>query len=211
MDSQFITFPVFSSVISATKIDDDLTSFTNDIKNLSFSETNQNDSYKSFSTEDLHIFDHFPEIEKLILSYFYEFKNSVLKLTTTDFEITTSWATKTTTDGYCQFHSHRNSYYSGVLYFDKYTDGHILFDNSTLKNNTFMVNEPSEWNIYNYQSFVIQPDKNLLVFFPSDLKHKINVYTGLKDRYSVAFNLIPVGTIGLGDSSVTISQTRKRN
>jgi hypothetical protein len=74
-----------------------------------------------------------------------------------------------------------------------------------------MVNEPSEWNIYNYQSFVIQPDKNLLVFFPSDLKHKINVYTGLKDRYSVAFNLIPVGTIGLGDSSVTISQTRERN
>ena len=111
--------------------------------------------------------------------------------------------TKTLTGGYCQFHSHKKCYYSGVLYFDSYETGDLVFKKSSLSN-SIKINEPEEWNIYNYDNFFIKPQKNLIVFFPSYLEHKINLYSNFEDRFSLAFNLFPYGKMGSGDSTVNI-------
>jgi uncharacterized protein (TIGR02466 family) len=148
-----------------------------------------------------------PEIKKILLGYFYEFKDTVLKLSTTKFDITTSWITKTEPGGFCQYHAHKNAYYSGVLYPSKTNrtgSGELLFTDAGIKNDTMLINEPTEWNLLNSRRITIEPDENLLVFFPSALRHRINKYTGIENRYSLAFNLFPVGKLGNGDSSINV-------
>jgi uncharacterized protein (TIGR02466 family) len=160
-----------------------------------------------YASKNLHLLETLPDIKKIILDYFYSFKNTVLKLDTTNFEITTSWMTKTEPNGFCQYHRHRNSYYSGVLYSSKTnsTDsGNLMFTDDGIKQDSMLINTPSEWNILNSNRIVIEPDANLMIFFPSALRHRISRYTGTENRYSLAFNLFPVGNLGKGDSSIKL-------
>jgi hypothetical protein len=71
-----------------------------------------------------------------------------------------------------------------------------------IKEETILVNDPTEWNILNSRRLIIEPEKNLLVFFPSVLRHRVSKYSGKDNRYSLAFNLFPTGKIGNGDSSI---------
>ena len=50
----------------------------------------------------------------------------------------------------------------------------------------------------------MKPFKGLLTFFPSEVYHKVQE-TDLK-RTSMAFNFIPTGTYGPGDSRVSINE-----
>lgn len=204
----FEILPVFPCVISATKIAEDLSNLWNSADNLEFTHSNADDSQFVYTSKDINLLNGMQDVRKIMLDYFYNFKNEVLKLTTTDFEITTSWMTKTEPNGFCQYHRHKNSYYSGVLYSSKTNhpdSGTLLFTDDGIKNDSILINEPSEWNILNSRRIVIEPDENLLIFFPSILRHRISKYTGTENRYSLAFNLHPVGRIGNGDSSVTIT------
>ena len=74
-------------------------------------------SYQSFN---LTILSKYPRISKLLLKKFDKVKQT-LKLNH-EFVITTSWFTKIENGGYSLPHSHKNSFYSGVYYFDDYSD-----------------------------------------------------------------------------------------
>lgn len=209
----FEILPVFPSVISATKITEDFSTFWNNIVNIEFTQSRADDSYSIYTSKNLQILDDFDYEKKIILDYFYEFKNEILKLQTTNFQITTSWVTKTETNGFCQYHRHKNSYYSGILYnsaMNEADSGTLLFTDSGIKEDGILVNEPVEKNIYNTKRIIIEPDKNLLLFFPSNLSHRISKYTGIENRYSLAFNLFPIGKIGSGDSSIDFDKLTKR-
>ena len=65
---------------------------------------------------------------------------------------------------------------------------------------------PREWNIMNSCSWNISPEKNLLIFFPSYLEHRIINNRG--KRKSLAFNIVPIGEYGTGDSSIDTSWLR---
>jgi hypothetical protein len=67
-----------------------------------------------------------------------------------------------------------------------------------------MLNEPSEYNLYNSSSWEITPKKNLMIIFPSYLFHKVNTHISNENRYSLAFNLFPKGNIGKNDSSLRV-------
>ena len=54
----------------------------------------------------------------------------------------------------------------------------------------------------NCKSFELKPEKNKLIFFPSYLRHKIKIHKGDTVRYSLAFNIIPIGDVGYYDSFV---------
>lgn len=203
--ADFEVLPVFPSVISAVKIDTELADFWKTAESLDFFRSDADDTHLVYSSRNMKILDSSIDLKIKLLDYFYEFKNKILKLETTDFDITTSWITKTEPGGFCQYHCHRNSYYSGVLYNSKTNSldsGNLLFTDSGVKEETILVNEPTEWNILNSRRIIIEPDENLLVFFPSAIRHRISKYTGNENRYSLAFNLFPIGKIGNGDSSV---------
>lgn len=197
----FDIFPLFSSVVSATIIENDLSFFKESIKNLKYHKTNNYNSSLTSATNNQEILGEFTDAKEIVLNNFNKFKNDVLRLESTDFRITTSWATKTETTGYCQSHNHKNSFYSCVLYLDDYNDGgELVFENTGVRPDPFMLNDPVEWNIYNFETFKIKPQKNLIVFFPSYLRHYTTQHYGSNDRYSVAVNFFPTGKIGYGDS-----------
>ena len=105
----------------------------------------------------------------------------------------------------CRFHQHHNSYYSGLYYFDDYevNSGNICFLNPLTRFNNFLIlpDKDQDCNIHNSKEWEIRPERNMVIFFPSYLEHTILSNTSKKPRHSLAFNLIPFGKYGVGDST----------
>ena len=122
-----------------------------------------------------------------------------------EFMISTSWLTITEPGegGQSQHHFHKNSFFSGVYYYDDYEEdaGEIEFMTPLEYHSDFYL-EPVDYNLNNSSSWRLSPQKNMLVLFPSYLKHKVNEHKGTKPRYSLAMNFIPVGEYGTSDSTV---------
>jgi uncharacterized protein (TIGR02466 family) len=161
--------------------------------------------FKNSMSEDVRILKKFPRIEKIFLKYFDKIAKEVFLYDET-FRITTSWIAKTE-DSQSEMHNHKNSFYSGVYYFDDYTEdsGSLQFKNPLFSHSDFNLT-PREWNIMNSCSWNISPEKNLLIFFPSYLEHRVINNKG--KRRSLAFNIVPIGEYGTGDSSIDTSWLR---
>ncbi len=196
--------PLFSSPISIFSLVEDLSPLLAIKKDCEFVKTKSAGSIKSYSTNSLQILDKFPTEKEIILKYFYFYIKTLLKFDDLNFKITTSWATKTEKGGFSQFHNHNNSAFSGILYFDNIGGGNLKFENTGIIPRQILLGEPSEWNLYNSNSWTIQPEKNKLIFFPSYLYHGVTVNDSDVTRYSLAFNFFPEGKIGSGDSSIDI-------
>ena len=155
--------------------------------------------FKNYSSKDVRILKKFPRIEKIFLKYFDKIAKEVFLYDET-FRITTSWITKTE-DTQSEMHNHKNSFYSGVYYFDDYSEdsGSLQFKNPLFSHSDFYL-APRKWNIMNSSSWSISPEENLLIFFPSYLEHRIINNKG--KRRSLAFNIVPIEKYGTGDSSM---------
>lgn len=199
----YSVIPLFPSTVGITRISEDISKL-HEIENFKFERAN---SRGSQSTSDFNILDKFPEQKDLIKKYFTRFKNNVLQLESTDFDISTSWATRCGKDEFSEYHNHKNCYYSAVLYLndvDKEYGGSLTFNDIGLRPGQFLLNKASNINPLNTDSFNVQPTKNLIIFFPSYLMHRIETYTGKDYRYSIAINFIPIGKFGNSDSTVNI-------
>ena len=136
-----------------------------------------------------------------MLDYFYKFSTSFLKYDG-EFDITTSWFTRIRKNCSSQYHFHKNSFYSGVLYFGEYSNekgGAIKFNNPLQQFIDFQIT-PKQYDIYNCDEYGVYPQKNILIVFPSYLSHMIDTYHGKDPRYSLAFNIVPIGKYGESDS-----------
>ncbi len=200
-------YPLFSSPVAVIKVTEDLTNLNIIKDSYYFKKTHSPGSSGSEVTEKLNLLDDFPNEKNILFEYFNLYKNEFLKLNTTSFKITTSWGTKITRDTFSQFHNHRNSVYSSVFYLDvdEYS-APIEFDSENIFPQEILLNKPSEWNIHNSKSWFIKPEKNMLIIFPSYLRHRIGQHNSDNPRYSIAFNLFPNSLIGTGDSSLELTK-----
>ncbi len=166
-----------------------------DIPNQKFVRV-KNQVQGQYTTLNQRILKDYPRVEKIFLEAFkkvpLEYKN--------DFRITTSWCTKMEKGLYSQYHNHKNTYWSGVFYPEE-SDGKIEFKNPCMNLTSFFI-VPEEFNAYNSSSLNVTPEKNMIVFFPSYLEHRVCAHTSEEPRYSLAFNIIPIGNYGEGDSSI---------
>ena len=211
MDDTFNLFPVFSTPMGVIKIAKDIFDKESLLEKCTFSES-QEDSNGSYSTlaggsKTISILDYFPEQKEILMSYFNSFKNEALKLTTTDFVITTSWVTKTIPGGYSQPHTHKNSVFSAVFYFDDVPGGKINFQPINIHNDSMLLNDPDEWTPYTGKAWVYLPEKNNMLIFPSSVFHSVTKNNSEQDRYSLAINFFPIGKIGQNDSYIDIATT----
>ena len=55
---------------------------------------------------------------------------------------------------------------------------------------------PTEYNIFNCTSWRFTPSDGLLLFFPAELYHSVDENKSNITRYSLAFNIIPIDTLG---------------
>ena len=119
----------------------------------------------------------------------------------TQLQLTTSWFTSLDKGQRTDWHKHANSILSGIFYFGDHFSP-LTYRNFD-KGHSYDI-EPIEHNIYNSDNWHMKPFKGLLTFFPSEVYHKVQE-TDLK-RTSMAFNFIPTGTYGPGDSIVSINE-----
>jgi uncharacterized protein (TIGR02466 family) len=144
-----------------------------------------------------------PELEDKIIKNINTFAYDVFKYKE-KFKIQNSWATKTFKNGFSHPHTHSLSFLSGVYY----PKGNKSFNIKFYKKNeySFWKMENSEFNLFNSVTQTVNITDNLLIIFFSDLKHSIEINDSNEIRYSIAFNVTPVGKLGnpLSDARITI-------
>ena len=154
-------------------------------------------------SKNMRILESFPEIKKILLDHFISFSDGVLGVNC-NFEITTSWLTKCEKGEESTLHLHGNSFWSGIYYY-----GENYCESSPIEFENPLVNHIRDYGFYvipekatQYNKLVerVLPTKNMLIMFPSYLKHRIGTHTSDISRYSLAFNIVPIGHYGGGDS-----------
>jgi len=195
-------FPLFASNLIEDRFDDEniLLSIKEIFNNTEFENYDDDQRSNNSGSLSFSIINDYPEIKNKILYYFEKY-NELLFHYPCRFKISTSWFTKTSKGGFSQFHSHRNSFYSGVLYFGEYSNdyGPIEFTSpvADLFSNYVI---PKKYNVYNCEVWKVYPTKGTILFFPSYLKHRIGEHNSNEERCSLAFNIVPIGEYGIEDS-----------
>ena len=207
-EDTFNLFPIFATPMAIIRISEDVFDKEKLLEKCEFNDTHKevNGSYSTLASgsENFNILNYFPEEKEILMSYFNDFKNRALKLTTTDFAITTSWVTKTTPGGSSQPHIHKNSVFSAVFYFDDMSadTGKIAFESVGIQSDTMLLNDPDEWTPYTSKLWEFPPEKNMMLIFPSSVFHRVTTNKSEQDRYSLAINFFPTGKIGNCDSYI---------
>lgn len=110
---------------------------------------------------------------------------------------------------WAQEHWHPNAMISGVLYLDAPPlSAGITFHSDRSRSHLFgWFFDPkyTEKNRYNSSIATIPVKTGTLLLFPSTLAHSVSINKGNVNRYSFAFDYIPVGTIKTFTNKITIT------
>jgi uncharacterized protein (TIGR02466 family) len=142
----------------------------------------------------------FKRLKKVLNKVLKDVNEKVWKLDR-ELIMTTSWLTQTSTTGESKPHSHLNSMFSGVFYFQDSSP--ITFSHP--RTNT-IYHPPYENTVYNSERWTVSPKKHDLILFPSEIIHTIEANNNPQSRYSLAFNVLPIGVLGYKDSTITIGK-----
>jgi uncharacterized protein (TIGR02466 family) len=136
----------------------------------------------------------FANLKQLIMHEVSQHFNEIIKMpkNLTPY-ITTSWMNFSTRDQQHHSHQHPNSILSGVFYLDVGESDLIMFTKSSTNQ---IVIKPTEYNIFNSDSWSIPVVNGDLVLFPSSLFHQVPPVTHNNTRISIAFNVFIKGEIG---------------
>ena len=127
-----------------------------------------------------------------------------------ELEISSSWFTKTHKGESSPMHDHKNCVFSAVYYYGDYDDkvGKLIFKNPIVNLTSYRLNVGKS-NKFNTYDIEITPQSGSLLIFPSYVSHKIDVHKSDIPRLSLAFNMVPVGQYGIGDSQADTSWISK--
>ena len=149
--------------------------------------------------KDLHILKKYKNLNEKINKAVAITLKEILMLENINYKIFSSWLTKAEPETSSDSHRHSNSWLSGVYY----PKGDPGFSITFFHDNTSpFFNTPKKYNIYNSSDWTIFPEDNYLILFFSQLRHKIMPNKSSKDRFSLAFNILPKGQFGGEDSKV---------
>lgn len=198
--------PLFSKVFYKNQLDVDVKKYVSLIENkFQNSGTNSPTDVDNIALTSSSRFvldaQKFVDLKNIIMKEFNNFSRDIMHFQN-DFQMTTSWFTKSHKNQSSNYHNHNNCMYSGILYLQ--TDcnsGDISFENYNDQRYRLNVNE---YNIYNSKEWQFKPIDGLIIIFPSEVHHKILKNNSDIVRHSVAFNFAPVGKLGYGDSFMNV-------
>ena len=158
------------------------------------------------SYSDQRILEKYPRTKQILLNAFTSVAEEINQYAKRKYAITTSWITLCQKGDGSQLHNHKNSFWSGVYYFqEEYPEGTggIMFDNPNADRYDFSYGmvDIERQNEINSMSCIFGPSPKLLILFPSYLRHQVLVHNNDKPRSSLAFNVVPLGHWGEHDSS----------
>ncbi len=189
-----INIPLCANTLFLFKLDikEDLTSKFKKEKFESIEEA------PAFISHDLNVIKKYKTLNKEIDKALKLVLGKILQYKNTQYRMCNSWVTKTEPDGYGNEHAHSNSWLSGVYYPEDNNQSGIRFS----YDNTIFNTVPKKFNIYNSHTWTLDAEKNLLIIFFSSLRHRILPNLSKQNRYSLAFNVMPKGDFGWGDSKI---------
>jgi uncharacterized protein (TIGR02466 family) len=125
-----------------------------------------------------------------------------------EFIIQTSWVVRNDPKDWAHAHHHRNSLFSGCLYFDvpKNSGDFVIHKDPTHMN--FMSStvefDVDQWNIFNAMRWTFKVEEGLLLMFPSHIRHSVDTNMSNLPRYSLAFNVWYKGKLGDKESELEL-------
>ena len=196
---------LFPTPLGITTITEDISVLENKIGDLQYEKIGDGTSQISLR---LDILKDFPEIEQILLKKFIEYMGDISP-NLSNFQITTSWVTRclARSGNSSSVHTHKNSMYSGVLYLsDCKSSGYFKMQDPLEDIKVFYTGINRSPTEFSASTFMMKPEKYDLIFFPSYIRHSITEYNEKNIRYSLAFNIVPVGQFGNADSTLTIEK-----
>jgi uncharacterized protein (TIGR02466 family) len=144
----------------------------------------------------------FREVKQEILGLCRDFAK-VYSHVVDDIHICNSWGNVVGRGESIRYHKHSNAYISGSFYLSEGSAFNIMDrDRAELFGFNPRV-QPGE-NYRAMESFTIPPKPRRIILFPSGLMHCVLPSQATAKRYSVAFNVIPIGRIGSPTSLMEI-------
>ena len=150
------------------------------------------------------VLEKYPNTKNILLKYI---RSSVKMMGySSEVDVSTSWCTKVVKGDVGHLHRHKNSWFSALYYYGDYDEncGKFIFTNPLTDLTSFMSNVSSV-NEFNRHSTTWLPKKNQLIIFPSYIQHGVSEHLSDLIRYSLAINIVPVGTYGRSDSTYDTS------
>jgi uncharacterized protein (TIGR02466 family) len=144
----------------------------------------------------------FAEVRKEILGYCRDFAN-VHSHIVEDLHICNSWGNVVKYGENIHYHTHSNSYISGTFYLTEGSAFNILNSHYRDSFSFAPAIRPGE-NYRAMESFTINPKPRRIIVFPSGMQHCVLPSKSDVGRYSIAFNVIPIGKIGSATSLMEI-------
>lgn len=127
----------------------------------------------------------------------------------TDLFVSNSWCVKLTPYDYIMPHHHSNCYISGVFYLTHGQPLHLHRPWETNEMFTFSPNvRDNPQNALTQRTRQFHPEPQSLIVMPSGLTHHVDPVTSsqVKDRYSLAFNILPKGKFGHGGNFINLQE-----
>ena len=120
-----------------------------------------------------------------------------------DYSIFSSWMTRTVMgQRYTLDHSHCNSFLSGILYLSREASP-IIFKHPLPWRWQSGLDDDND-GMLKSNKFLLSPNLGDIVLFPSHVYHLIMPHRSNIIRFSLAFNVVPVGQYGAGDSAMNV-------
>ena len=195
-----IIYPLFSMPLMALSLDIDNDKLLKYIKNITYRD-NIN-SNKSFLSKSVKLLENkkLQKEKQIFLIAIQQYLN-VLGYKQ-KFKILNSWSTKVEKNYNSQVHVHTNTWLSGVYYTQD--NSSIEFIKNWANSSFFNLEFNNSKNIYSSTKWDLKVKKNTLLIFPSELQHKIKKNLLKENRYSIAFNILPIGSFNKGqDNEIT--------
>lgn len=154
---------------------------------------NRSDKYR--------ILERYPKTKQILLNYT---RSSLDKMGyACNFDISTSWLTLNRKGEHVQLHNHKNCYWSAVYYYGHYErngGGELDLLNPLPDLSSY---KPNLKNINKFTTPITKviPERKDLIIFPSFLDHTVTPVQSDIPRKSLAFNIVPIGNYGDGDST----------
>ena len=197
--NSFEIYPLFSKPVYLNYLNLDFKKIISKFNKYKMMEAGTNSVYDtaniSYTTAKKNVLDSkdWSFLNKKIYEHLHAYTYGFLKYKN-KFKMTTSWLTQTKPNQGSNYHCHRNSMISCVLYIQcNEKSGNITFID--YKADNLFDLEKEELTIHNSTSFDFYPVPGMILFFPSQLYHKILTNQSDMDRYSIACNFIPIGQI----------------
>ena len=192
-----VIYPLFSLPLMAMSLDIDNDKLLKHIKNITY--RNNINSKKCYLSKSVKILEDkkLKKEKEVFLTAIKEYLN-ILGYSR-GFKILNSWSTKVKQDYESQLHVHTNTWISGVYYTQN--NSSIRFIKNWANSSFFNLEYDNQTNIYSATKWDLKVKKNTLLIFPSELQHKIQKNTLKDDRYSIAFNVLPLGSFNKGEDN----------